>query len=109
MVKSGTSSGPGLQVSPGGLPSAGFNKATPSGSAGNQGPFGMSGPGSAPPGMQVGGAAGQRGSQSGDMSKEGTPIPSAGGGGQGSYAGTAQGGKGAFSNRSGGRGCRFSH
>ena len=98
-MKKSTSSGPGLQVSPGGLPSAGF------GSAGNQshgvtGPFGGASQATVPPGMQMGGSSAPRTSQSGDMSKEGTPISTASGSGQG----PAGGGKGPFSSRTGGRG-----
>ena len=87
-------------VASGGLPPAGFTKSP----SGNQGPFGASGgssQGSAPPGMQIG--SGQRASQ-GEMSKEGTPISSASGSGQGNFAGTPTGGKGGFNNRTGGRG-----
>ena len=98
-------SGPAVPgVTSGGLPPAGFNKSP----SGNQGPFGVSGgsnQGSAPPGMQIG--SGQRPSQSGDMSKEGTPISTTSGSGQGNFAGTPTGGKGGFNNRPGGRGGMF--
>ena len=58
-----------------------------------------------PPGMPVG--SGQRAPQAGEISKEGTPISTASGGGQGSFAGTPSGGKGSFGSRSGGRGCKY--
>ena len=95
-------SGPAVPgVNSGGLPPAGFNKSP----SGNQGPFGASGgatQGAAPPGMQVGSA--QRAPQTGDISKEGTPISTASGAGQGNFAGTPSGGKRSFEGRSGGRG-----
>ena len=85
--------GPGLQVTQGGLPPAGFNKSP----SGTQGPsFGASGTpnqGSAPPGLQT---AVQRNAQSGD-SKEGTPLS------RPSESGIPAGGKGGFNNRAGGR------
>lgn len=104
-AKNALKSGPAVPgVTSGGLPPAGFNKSP----SGNQGPFGASGgssQGSAPPGMQVG--SGQRPSQSGDISKEGTPISTTSGSGQGNFAGAPTGGKGGFNNRPGGRGGMF--
>ena len=89
--------GPGLQVQPGGLPPAGFNKSS-SGNPATFGASGGSGQGQAPSGMAAGAGSAPRNSQSGDMSKEGTPISTTGGSGQG------KGERGGFNNRPGGRG-----
>ena len=98
-------SGPAVPgVNSAGLPPAGFNKSP----SGNQGPFGASGAaaqGAAPPGMPMG--SGQRAPQAGEVSKEGTPISTTSGAGQGNFAGTPSGGKGSFGSRSGGRGCKY--
>ena len=97
-------SGPAVPGVNSAKPPAGFNTSP----SGNQGPFGATGgasQGAAPPGMAMG--SGQRAPQAGEISKEGTPISTTSGTGQGNFTGTPSGGKGSFGGRSGGRGCKY--